>query len=223
MSKYGTLDKSYHFQRKTKKSLGYRLKRRTYEVICAINKYSSRNHGDIIDLGSADGLMLSAIKDNFPTAQCIGIEFSHDLIETTTDMRVMVLRGDINYLPIPDDSFDIAIATAVIEHLDNPQKMLEEAKRILRKEGIIILTSPVPFWEWFATTVGHLQKDQHCKVMNLRELSDLLQVTGYTILDQKKFMLSPVGMPLEIPIENLIRGIGLNFLFANQLVVGQKT
>jgi ubiquinone/menaquinone biosynthesis C-methylase UbiE len=220
--KHGTLGKSYHFQRKTKKSLGYRLQRRTHEVIRAINTYSPKHPLDIIDLGSADGLMLSSVQDRFPSAKCIGIEYSRELIETMSDRRIMVLQGDIHYLPILDNSFDVAIATAVIEHSENPKKMLGESQRIIRKNGILILTSPDPFWEWFATTIGHLQTEQHHKVMNLRELSGLLQATGYTILDQKKFMLSPVGLPFECSIEDVIRHIGLHFLFANQLIVGQK-
>jgi hypothetical protein len=42
-------------------------------------------------------------------------------------------------------------------------------------------------------------------------------------VELKKFMLSPIGMPLEITIENIVRNIGFHFLFANQLIAGKKT
>jgi len=222
MTIYGTLDRSYHLGRKTKKSLIYRLNRRAQEVIRSIEKYYLETPNGVIDLGTADGLMLGILKKKFPGAQCVGIEYSRQLVESNIDDRIIVLQGDVNYLPVPNNSFDIAVATAVIEHLPHPKRMLEEAKRVLKPDGLIILTSPDPFWEKVASVVGHLTDDQHCKVMNIRELGSLFNWVGYEVLEQKKFMLSPVGIPLEIPIENIVRFFGLNFLFANQLVVGKS-
>ena len=222
MTGSGTLDKSYHLGRKTKRSLIYRLNRRSIEVINSINKYYPDAPEDIIDLGTADGLTLSRIKDNFSSARCVGVEHSLELVESSADDRITVLQGDVNALPMPDNSFDIAIATAIIEHLPDPNKMLSEARRVLRPDGLIILTSPDPFWEKIASMIGHLKDDQHNNVMNIKELSMFLDKAGFIILESRKFMLSPVGIPFEIPIETAVRMIGLNFLFANQLVVGQK-
>lgn len=222
MSNYGKLDKSYHLGRKTKKSLIYRFNKRASEVTNSIKEHYSGIPSDIIDLGTADGLTLSIIKNDFPFAKCIGIEYSQELVETNTDSRIAVLQGDVNSLKMPNNSFDIAIATAIIEHLPNPKRMLEEAKRVLRPNGLIVLTSPDPFWERVATLIGHLPEEQHYTVMNLKELVFLFNKVGFEILEEKKFMLSPIGMPLEITIESVIRRIGLNFLFANQIVVGKK-
>lgn len=222
MGEYGILDKSYHFERRTKKSLKYRLNRRSKEVIRSIKEYYFGTPKDIIDLGTADGLMLSMMKDNFPSANCVGIEYSLDLVKANTDSRITVLQGDVCFLSMPNNSFDIAVATAIIEHVPNPTRMLEESRRVLRPDGLIILTSPDPFWERVATIAGHLPDEQHNKVMNLKELVSLFNEVGYEILERKKFMLSPIGMPLEIPIENFVKTIGLNFLFANQLVVGKN-
>ncbi len=222
MVDYGTLDKSYHLGRKTKKSLIYRLNRRTKEVIKSIDKYYSNIPGKIIDLGTADGFMLSTIKTEFPSSQCVGVEYSRGLVEVNKDSRTTIMQGDVNYLPIKECSFDIAIATAIIEHLPDPKKFLKETKRVLKNNGLIILTSPDPFWESIATIVGHLPDEQHCKVLTIKEISSLFNAVGYKILEGKKFMLSPVGMPFEIPTENIVRSVGLNCLFANQLVVGKK-
>lgn len=222
MPEYGTLDKSYYWGRKTKKSLIYRLNRRAKEVIISINKYFIGIPDNIIDLGTADGLMLSIIKNKFPSSQCVGVEYSRELAEVNKDNSMTIIQGDVNYLPIPDCSFDIAIATAIIEHLPDPKRFLSETKRVLKKNGVIILTSPDPFWEKVATTVGHLHSEEHCKIMNLEEIVSLFNEVGYKILEQRKFMLSPIGMPIEIPIEKIVRRVGFNFLFANQLVVGKK-
>jgi ubiquinone/menaquinone biosynthesis C-methylase UbiE len=223
MGKSGTLDKTYHVGRSTKKSLVYRLNRRTQEVTQSIKRFFPGMPSLIVDAGAADGLMLSKINKTFPSSLCIGIELSWELVETNTDRHISLFQGDVNYLPLTNNAADIIVATAVIEHLQNPPKFLEETMRILKSHGLLILTSPHPFWEKIATMIGHLPYDQHYNVMNLRQLAALLQKTGYTILEQKRFMLSPVGIPLELPIENILKTIGLNFLFANQLIVGKKT
>jgi ubiquinone/menaquinone biosynthesis C-methylase UbiE len=218
----GLLDKSYHVGRKSKKSLIYRLTRRTQEVTQSIKRYFPGIPSLIVDVGAADGLMLSSIKKSFPSSRCVGIELLWELLATNTDRDIPFLQGDVHHLPLSNNAADIVAATAVIEHLQNPRKFLQETMRILKPHGLMILTSPDPFWEKIATMLGHLHDEQHCNVMNLRELTTLFQKTGYKILEQKKFMLSPVGMPLELPIEHFLKNIGLNFLFANQLVVGVK-
>ena len=57
--------------------------------------------------------------------------------------------------------------------------------------------------------------------MNLEALTLLFNEVGFAALEKRKFMLSPIGMPLEIHIENTLRKIGMNFLLANQVLIGK--
>ena len=68
--------------------------------------------------------MPSIIKNKFPSSQCVGVEYSRELAEVNKDNSMTIIQGDVNYLPIPDCSFDIAIATAIIEHLPDPKRFL---------------------------------------------------------------------------------------------------
>lgn len=218
----GILNIEYAVGRRTKRALQYRLRRRTSEVILSIKTHHPSEIHALLDIGTADGLMLSCIKKEFPESNCIGLEYSEDLIAVNDDKSIEIIRGDAQDLPFNNDHFEIVIAAAVIEHVPNPQQMLKETYRVLTEGGIFILTTPDPFWEHIATTVGHLGKDLHDNVMNLRELHAVFNNTNFTLLESKKFMLSPIGMPLEGTVEKIVRGLGLNFLFANQLVVGKK-
>jgi ubiquinone/menaquinone biosynthesis C-methylase UbiE len=218
----GTLDKTYHLGRKSKKSLIYRLNRRTKEVLRSIRENFPGLPSTIVDLGTADGLMLGMIKKAYPSSQCIGIELSMDLLKTSTDNNISLLQGNVNQLPIAGNTVDIVIATAIIEHLPDPGEILSEAMRVLKPQGLVIVTTPDPFWEKLATLVGHLQEEQHHKVMKLKDLDVLLRTAGFEIAALKKFMLSPIGMPLEDTIEKIVRNIGFHFFFANQLIVGKK-
>jgi SAM-dependent methyltransferase len=52
-------------------------------------------------------------------------------------------QGDLNdALPIPDDMFDLICAIEVIEHLENPRRVLREIFRLLQPGGVAILTTP---------------------------------------------------------------------------------
>jgi hypothetical protein len=45
---------------------------------------------------------------------------------------------------------------------------------------------------------------------------------GYTVLEQTKFMFSPVGFPAEKTIEKIFGPFGLRLVMANQLLVARR-
>ena len=52
------------------------------------------------------------------------------------------LVGDANHLPLPSDSFDVIVAFETIEHLAKPEGFLGELKRVVRKDGIVLISTP---------------------------------------------------------------------------------
>jgi SAM-dependent methyltransferase len=50
--------------------------------------------------------------------------------------------ADISDLPFNDNIFDLAILTEVIEHAENPTKLISEIARVMKHDGVLILTSP---------------------------------------------------------------------------------
>lgn len=50
--------------------------------------------------------------------------------------------GDAQKMPFKDNFFDTVIAGELIEHLESPDKFLSEANRVLKKDGILILSTP---------------------------------------------------------------------------------
>lgn len=55
-----------------------------------------------------------------------------------------LILADINSgIPLPDESVDLIIMTEVLEHLKNPLNALKEAYRILKDNGLLLLTTPM--------------------------------------------------------------------------------
>ncbi|MBM2833761.1 MAG: methyltransferase 11 protein [Candidatus Brocadiaceae bacterium] len=218
----GVLDKEYAVARQIKRSHIYRLKRRTFEVLKSIKTFHPEKPGSILDIGTAEGLMLSNLKDVFPNATCAGIEYAKDLMTCCESKTIHLIQGDALTLPIKDNSFDVVIATAIIEHVSEPIQLVREACRVLRGDGIFIVTTPHPFWEGIATYIGHLKKEEHHELITLRKLISLFNTAGFEIVNAEQFMISPIGMPFELMLEKILKFFRLNFLLLNQIIVGRK-
>lgn len=52
------------------------------------------------------------------------------------------VAGDASAMPFADASVDTILCTEVLEHVKNPEKVIEEFTRILKPDGIIITTAP---------------------------------------------------------------------------------
>jgi SAM-dependent methyltransferase len=218
----GVLDKEYAIARQTKQSHIYRLKRRTFEVIKGIRTFHPGKPQAILDIGAADGLMLNRIKEEFPDTICAGIEYASDLISCNDSENIHLIRGDASILPFKDNVFDVVAATAIIEHLSDPAILVREAFRVLRENGIFIVTTPHPFWEGVATSIGHLRKEEHYESVTLGRIISLFENTGFKVVSAEQFMISPIGMPFEMIFERMLKLCGLSFLLLNQKIIGRK-
>lgn len=71
--------------------------------------------------------------------------FSH---RTTLDIDASKnpdVVGDAHNLPFEDASFEVVVCSEMLEHADNPQKVISEIKRVLKPEGRVVLTTRFAF------------------------------------------------------------------------------
>ena len=219
--KDGVLDLEYHYDRQKRQSHIYRCKRRGIEVVRVIQTYFPRTLR-VLDIGTADGLMIPVLLEHFPSLQVIGIDRSFALLNVANRTEISPVLADAVVPPFAAATFDVISATAVIEHLHAPETMLRHCWQVLRPGGGCIITTPDPFFEHIATRLGLLPDEQHYSVLNLRRVRQMMENVGFRVLETRKFMMSPVGFPMEIKIEQMLRKFSLDFLFMNQIVVGQR-
>jgi len=212
----------YHRGRQTKRALKYRLRRRSHEVLRTVDTYAKRPVRTILDVGTADGVMLGTLQSALKASLCVGLDLSLELLRVNENPDLDLIQGNALYLPFTREVFDLVVATAVIEHLSQPRKFVMSCHWLLRQGGLMVITTPDPFFERVATAIGHLPEEGHNQTFNLRQLRQLFLDSGFQVLEAQKFMISPWSFPAEMTIERIMRSIGLQLMLLNQLVVSRK-
>jgi 2-polyprenyl-3-methyl-5-hydroxy-6-metoxy-1,4-benzoquinol methylase len=213
----------YAKSRETRPDFRYRLRRRTREVLEAIRTFHP-SPKRLADLGTAEGKMLQEIQRHFPESWCLGIDHSLPLLlyGKNSGLGSPVVCGDVQDLAfLKSGVFEVIVAAAVIEHLPSPTAFLQECFRLLPKGGILVLTTPHPFWEKMSGALGWIRGEHH-SVMTPRRLADLCEAEHFIIRREYGFMLSPVGLPGEKTIERILALVSLDRYLPNHLLVAQK-
>ena len=54
----------------------------------------------------------------------------------------LLVLSDVHRIPLQDNRVDIALVSEVLEHVENPKKVLGEIKKITKSDGIIVISIP---------------------------------------------------------------------------------
>ena len=121
--------------------------REVEEIIKCIQEINLRFGDDykILDIGCGNGCLAEEIEKILPN-KIIGIDFSEELLGVAKNRNlknVTFQQGNALQLEFADNSFEIILTERCLINLEsweNQKKALEEIKRILRPNGIFILT-----------------------------------------------------------------------------------
>lgn len=99
----------------------------------------------IIDLGCSDGEFALKIAEKAGTDEIYGAEFLEEALLLAKARGIKVYWADLNEnLPFENESFDVAHANQVLEHLPETDRFIKEVYRILSLAGMLL--SPHPTW-----------------------------------------------------------------------------
>jgi 2-polyprenyl-3-methyl-5-hydroxy-6-metoxy-1,4-benzoquinol methylase len=78
-------------------------------------------------------------------ASVTGVDIAEQAIDEATARAGRVaqfVRGDISALPFEDASFDLVVCFETIEHVVEQERALDELRRVLSPEGLLMVSSP---------------------------------------------------------------------------------
>jgi SAM-dependent methyltransferase len=113
-------------------------------VVASLSRLAPRARGRLLDVGCGDKPYEHLFRPYVDAY--VGVEHQPTFHVTSAASRD---RADVHYdgdtLPFPDASFDTVLSVQVLEHTPRPEVLLSEMARVLRPDGILILTAPFSF------------------------------------------------------------------------------
>ena len=191
--------------------------------------FSKHKLEKILDVGCGDGNFSILLKEACKAKEVYGIEISEEGVESARKKGVKAFQLDIDEddFPFEEDYFDDIFAGEVIEHLFDPDHFLDEVYRVLKPQGIFVLSTPnlaaihnriallfgyqpFPLGVSARMNIGRIyepdsdQSLDHVRVLTLRSLKEMLKIHKFKILDVKG---SCAMLPENMKFKRIVKGI----------------
>ena len=136
------------------------------QIVCKYGKNTK-----ILEVGCSSGQLMKMLEEA-EYKNVIGIDMSKEAIRMCRTSGVRdVVRMDGSELGFKENSFDLLIASDVLEHIRDDSKAVFDWKRVLKKGGDIIAFVPAFKSLWS----GHDVVNRHFRRYNKRELQALFK------------------------------------------------
>lgn len=139
----------------------------------------------VLDLGSGGGVdVLLSAKRVGPSGKVYGLDMTDEMLALARENRrkagatnVEFLKGEIEHIPLPDNSVDVIISNCVINLSADKDRVLDEAFRVLRPGGRLAVSDivakgevPEPFRRsmdmWTGCIAGALEDSEYISKLN---------------------------------------------------------
>jgi SAM-dependent methyltransferase len=128
---------------------------------------------DILDIACGEGYGSYLLAAH--ARSVIGVDLSGDVIAHAQRKYAApgleFRQGDCTRIPLEDSSVDMVVSFETIEHHDQHEAMLSEIKRVLRPNGLLVISTPQ---RGLIGELSHRPNEFHVKELSLSEFADLL-------------------------------------------------
>ena len=148
-----------------------------------------KDKGRILDIGCSRGFFLNRMKQSGWSA--FGVELNKEMAAHAKEkLGLDIFCGTLQETRFFDEFFDVVNLRHVLEHLLSPYQTLTHIHRVLKQEGIVVITVPnfegfqrKIFGRYYLAIAGIL----HISQFTPRSLRSLLERTGYQIISINTF------------------------------------
>lgn len=147
----------------------------------------------VLESGCGGGMYIEELSKSMNNNKYIGTDFSRSAIKDVSkeNTKVKYFISDSMIMPVKDNSVDVLLILDIVEHVDKPENVFAEAKRILKRDGIMHLNIPVEankatiFWLLGKIFRKNFQKKYsgHIHSYSLNEVENLLDKYQFKVAD----------------------------------------
>jgi ubiquinone/menaquinone biosynthesis C-methylase UbiE len=128
----------------------------------------------VLDIASGEGYGTELLSRY--SKQVYGIDISSEAIETAKSKykssNIEFKLGSASAIPLPDNCIDVAVSFETIEHHTEHELMLREIKRVLKKNGVLIISSPNK--SFYQKHFPNFKNEFHQKELSESEFGDFM-------------------------------------------------
>lgn len=129
----------------------------------------------VLDVASGEGYGSALMAD--VAFSVVGVDISEEAVRHASSIyekpNLKFSHGSVTNLNFPDASFDVIVSFETIEHVSEQDQMLAEIRRVLRPDGVFVISSPNrPI---YSEESGEHNKF-HIKELDFSELDELLRM-----------------------------------------------
>jgi SAM-dependent methyltransferase len=172
-------------------------------------------HRRVLEIGSGNGAVLRHLDDLGFGEELTALEISEAGIAATRRRGLARLKDavlfDGAHIPFPDGSFDLAVLSHVVEHLEHPRQMLYEAARVA---DYVFVEVPLEDNGRIPLDFVMDRSTGHVNFYNRTTIRQLLQTSGLRVLDQSVTNVSRRVFeisdgPVRGPLRHAVREVAL--------------
>ena len=163
--------------------------RKNYGIL--VNLVPKKNNISILDVGCGTGEVLNLLYKKNNKYNLFGIDISDKMIDVAKkkNNKINFSVGDSENILFEDEMFDIVITSESFHHYPNPIKALNEFKRVLKKNGKIILCDmyrPFPVRN-IMNLAYKFSKTGDIKIYSKKEIEKFFQDTKFDIIKKNYY------------------------------------
>lgn len=170
----------------------------------AANEVKPLNGLKILDIGSGGGIVCKSIYEL--GADISGLDANEHNVKAASlyakenNLSINYIHSSIeDFVSANTGKFDVALCLEVIEHVANPEQFMQNISRLVKDNGIIIVSTINRTAKSFAQAIvmaeyvlGWVKRGthDHSKFIRPSELASMLQPTNFELFDLKGLKLS---------------------------------
>lgn len=166
-----------------------------------VSSFIEPRGGRILDVGCADGTFTKVILERSKAHKIVGIDVlpksvSYAKRRFARSQKLEFRVADAHKLPFPSKSFDCITCLETLEHVEDPEKVIAEIKRVLKDDGYMIVLVPSEnflfryiVWPLWTLGRGRVWRGTHLHKFTGSGIVRRMKKSGLKIHNNHKFLL----------------------------------